>query len=164
MRTLGSPSASTVASDMAVGSRGSPFTASSNQAANSRNGSSASVKSPVVNQVGCSIGGESVISRSHLGGGVSAKCSIRVRRLYGNASPMARGVTAAAADRGIGGRVRAGIPAWRLQLPTRQPVPEEGRGGSERIAAVGPEAHRRAAGGGRSRHRPCGGQRGAHQG
>src|SRR5262245_55291702 len=64
MRTLGSPSASTVASDMAVGSRGSPFTASSNQAANSRNGSSASVKSPVVNQVGCSIGADSDILRS----------------------------------------------------------------------------------------------------
>jgi len=41
---------------MAVGSRGSQRLASSNQAVNSRNGSSASVKSPLVNQVGCSIG------------------------------------------------------------------------------------------------------------
>src|SRR4051794_17608319 len=73
MRTLGSPSASTVASDMAVGSRGSPRAASSNQAANSRNGSSAAVKSPVVNQVGCSIGADSDILRSDLGGGVVAK-------------------------------------------------------------------------------------------
>src|SRR5262245_12025420 len=64
MRTLGRPSAPTVASDMAVGSRGSLLAASSNQAANSRNGSSASVKSPVVNQVGCSIGTDSDILRS----------------------------------------------------------------------------------------------------
>src|SRR5882672_8006512 len=64
MRTLGAPSASTVASDMAVGSRGSFRLASSNQAANSRNGSSASVKSPLVNQVGCSIGADSDILRS----------------------------------------------------------------------------------------------------
>src|SRR5262249_37218526 len=56
MRTLGSPSASTVASAIASGSLGSAFLASSNQAANSRNGSSASVKSPLLNQVGCSIG------------------------------------------------------------------------------------------------------------
>src|SRR5262245_64904414 len=61
MRTLGVPSASTVASDMAVGSRGSALAASSNQAANSRKGSSASVKSPVVNQVGCLIGADSDI-------------------------------------------------------------------------------------------------------
>src|ERR1700716_2471515 len=59
MRTFGRPSASTVASDMAVGSRGSRRLASSNQAANSRKGSSASVKSPLVNQVGCSIGPDS---------------------------------------------------------------------------------------------------------
>src|SRR4029079_4904464 len=56
IRTLGRPSASTVASAMAVGSRGSRLLASSNQAVNSRKGSSASVKSPLVNQVGCSIG------------------------------------------------------------------------------------------------------------
>src|SRR5262245_41873875 len=64
MRTLGRPSASTVASDMAVGSRGSPLAASSNQAPNSRSGSSASVKSPDVNQLGCLIGAESDILRS----------------------------------------------------------------------------------------------------
>src|SRR5713226_5192139 len=63
MRTLGSPSASTVASAMASGSLGSACLASSNQAANSRNGSSASVKSPLVNQVGCSIGADSDILR-----------------------------------------------------------------------------------------------------
>src|SRR5215471_15435028 len=56
MRTLGSLSVSTVASAIASGSLGSAFLASSNQAANSRNGSSASVKSPLLNQVGCSIG------------------------------------------------------------------------------------------------------------
>src|SRR5262245_54111619 len=46
MRTLGSPSESTVASAIASGSAGSDLRASSNQVANSRNGSSASVKSP----------------------------------------------------------------------------------------------------------------------
>src|SRR5262249_41417664 len=56
MRTLGRPSASTVASAIASGSLGSAFLASSNQAANRRSGSSASVKSPLLNQVGCSIG------------------------------------------------------------------------------------------------------------
>src|SRR5262249_61322586 len=61
MRTLGRPAASTVASDIAVGSRGSLRAASSNHAANNRSGSSASVKSPVVNQVGCSIGVDSDI-------------------------------------------------------------------------------------------------------
>src|SRR6266403_6182734 len=53
MRTSGRPSASTVASDMALGSLGSAFTASANQSPNSANGSSASVKSPDVNGVGC---------------------------------------------------------------------------------------------------------------
>src|SRR4029453_4327283 len=61
IRTLGSPSASTVASDIAVGSRGSLRVASSNQTANSRNGSSASVKSPLNP---CSIGTDSDILRS----------------------------------------------------------------------------------------------------
>ena len=41
---------------MALGSPGSWAVASSSQAANSRNGSSAVVKSPDVNQLGCSIG------------------------------------------------------------------------------------------------------------
>src|SRR5215213_11693434 len=58
------PSGSTVASDIAVGSRGSPFTASSNQACHSRNGSSACVKSPLVNHVGCSIGAVSDIHKA----------------------------------------------------------------------------------------------------
>src|SRR3954453_9866800 len=49
------PAGSTVASDIAVGSRGSPFTASANQACHSRKGSSAWVKSPLVNHVWCSI-------------------------------------------------------------------------------------------------------------
>src|SRR5262249_44968899 len=61
MRTLGRPSSSTVASDMAVGSRGSLRLASSNQAANSRKGSSASVKSLLVNPARCSIGADSDI-------------------------------------------------------------------------------------------------------
>src|SRR6516165_9218818 len=64
MRTLGRPSSSTVASDMAVGSRGSLRVASSNQAANSCKGSSASVKSLLVNPAGCSIGADSDILRS----------------------------------------------------------------------------------------------------
>src|SRR6185312_13597705 len=49
MRTSGRPSASTVASAMASGSLGSDATASANHAANSANGSGASVKSPDVN-------------------------------------------------------------------------------------------------------------------
>ncbi len=52
IRAFGAPSASTVASVMAVGSRGSASVASFSQAANNRNGSSAAVKSPLVNQVG----------------------------------------------------------------------------------------------------------------
>src|SRR5262245_22926111 len=64
MRTLGRPSSSTVANDMAVGSRGSLRVASSNQAANSRKGSSASVKSVLVNPARCSIGADSDILRS----------------------------------------------------------------------------------------------------
>src|SRR5690349_13490416 len=60
------PSASTVAKVMALGSRGSVFAASSSQAENSRSGSSACVKSPVVNQLGCSIAFVSDISLSAL--------------------------------------------------------------------------------------------------
>src|SRR5256885_15690093 len=51
---------------MAVGSRGSSFTASSNQACQSRKGSSACVKSPLVNHAGCSIGTVSDIARKTL--------------------------------------------------------------------------------------------------
>src|SRR5580704_16695168 len=61
MRALGSPSGSTVASAMASGLTGSARLASANQAANSRTGSSAWVKSPPVNHVGCSIGAVSDI-------------------------------------------------------------------------------------------------------
>src|SRR5262245_41772697 len=64
IRTLGRPSSSTVASDMAVGSRGSLRLASSNQAAYSRKGSSTSVKSLLVNPARCSIGADSDILRS----------------------------------------------------------------------------------------------------
>src|SRR5258708_25915184 len=53
MRTSGRPSASTVGRHIALGSLGSAFTASANQSPNSANGSSASVKSPDVNGVGC---------------------------------------------------------------------------------------------------------------
>src|SRR5690348_14042235 len=49
---------------MAVGSRGSEAVASRSQAAKSCSGSSAAVKSPLVNQVGCSIGAVSDIRRS----------------------------------------------------------------------------------------------------
>src|SRR5258705_3797565 len=64
MRTSGRPSASTVASDIALGSLGSAFTASANQSPNSAKGSSASVKSPDVNGVGCLMEVVSAISRS----------------------------------------------------------------------------------------------------
>src|SRR5947207_13985297 len=64
VRTSGIPFASTVASDIAVGSRGPPFTASSNQACHNRKGSSVSVKSPLVNHVGCSIGAVSDIHKT----------------------------------------------------------------------------------------------------
>src|SRR5262245_677843 len=80
MRALGIPSASTVASVMAVGSRGSLRHASSNQAANRRRGSSASVKSPLVNQVGCFIEADSDILRgAHLRAlaRVSQRCRYR---------------------------------------------------------------------------------------
>src|SRR4051812_43001500 len=60
------PSGATVASDMALGSRGSDFTASSNQACQSRKGSSACVKSPLVNHVGASIGAVSDIAQKTL--------------------------------------------------------------------------------------------------
>src|SRR5258708_17273662 len=53
MRTSGRPSASTVASDIALGSLGSAFKASANESPNSASGSSASVKSPDGNGVGC---------------------------------------------------------------------------------------------------------------
>src|SRR6202008_4790183 len=63
MRLWGRPSASTGASDIAVGSRGSLRAACSNQAANRRKGSSASIKSPLVNPLGCCIGSDSDIPR-----------------------------------------------------------------------------------------------------
>src|ERR1043166_7467325 len=80
---------------MASGSEGSARRASSNQAANSRNGSSASAKSPVVNQLGGLIETGSVILRS---GSVA-------------------GVVAASASRRVGynGSVRSSI--WRRLLP-----------------------------------------------
>src|SRR5712671_5486019 len=52
---------------MAFGSRGSSFTASSNQAWNRLKGSSAVVKSPLVNHVGCSIEAVSDIVHKTLG-------------------------------------------------------------------------------------------------
>src|SRR4051795_7647332 len=66
VRTSGIPSVSTVASDIAVGSRGSPFTASSNQACQSRNGSSALGKTPLVKHVWCSISAVSDIAQKTL--------------------------------------------------------------------------------------------------
>src|ERR1700682_6652450 len=62
MRTSGMPSVSTVASDIAVGSLGSAFTASANQSPNSANGASAAVKAPDVKGVGCLMEVVSVIS------------------------------------------------------------------------------------------------------
>jgi surface antigen len=79
VRTSGIPSGSTVASDMAVGSRGSPFTASSNQACQRRKGSSACVKSPLVNHVGCSIGAVSDIARKTLIFRAAPRLPVRAR-------------------------------------------------------------------------------------
>src|SRR5690242_8026329 len=62
---------------MASGSAGSARRASSNQAANSRNGSSASAKSPVVNQLGCLIETVSDILRSGFVAGVGAASASR---------------------------------------------------------------------------------------
>src|SRR6201985_978796 len=53
MRASGKPESSTVANDIALGSLGSALTASANHSANRANGSSAAVKSPDVNGVGC---------------------------------------------------------------------------------------------------------------
>src|ERR1700710_1214389 len=61
MRRSGRPDASTVASDMALGSLGSDLHASANHSANSAKGSWASVKSPDVNWVGCLMSVVSVI-------------------------------------------------------------------------------------------------------
>src|SRR5215813_7434307 len=64
MRTSGRPSASTVASAIALGSEGSLLQASANHSANKVNGFSDSVKSPDVKSVGCLMEVVSVMSRS----------------------------------------------------------------------------------------------------
>src|SRR5712675_1771260 len=70
---------------MASGSTGSARLASSNQAANSRNGSSASAKSPDVNQLGCVIGAVSVISQNGLVAGPEPASASRWLRYNGTA-------------------------------------------------------------------------------
>src|ERR1700681_32870 len=75
IRAFGNPSGSTVASVMALGSAGSDRVASENQAANSRKGSSASVKSPPVNPFGCRIGADSDISEFPVVAGVPGQVS-----------------------------------------------------------------------------------------
>src|SRR4051812_14387443 len=84
------PSASTVASDMALGLTGSLLVASSSHAANSRKGSSASVKLPLVNQFGCSIGAVSDIFQSciQVASQVAARASRRFPSYSG--TPAAR--------------------------------------------------------------------------
>ena len=72
---------------MAVGSRGSAAVASFSQAANSRKGSSAAVKSPLVNQVGCSIEAVSDITRSAR---VTRGPARQFRRCLYNGSPGPR--------------------------------------------------------------------------
>src|SRR3954466_13009813 len=97
MRAFGWPSASTVASVMAVGSRGSAAVASFSQAAKSRKGSSAAVKSPLVNQLGRSIGAVSDIRGAlFLAGAVGS--TWRTWRLYSGCgrSRLWRGSAAAA--------------------------------------------------------------------
>src|SRR5258708_32204216 len=76
MRAFGRRSASTVASVMALGSAGSDLVASENQAANSRKGSSASVKSPLVNPFGCFIDAESDISEFQVSASVPGRVSV----------------------------------------------------------------------------------------
>ena len=107
MRAFGSPSASTVASVMAVGSRGSEAVASSSQAANSRNGSSAAVKSPLVNQLGCSIGSRirHRFRSARVAGAVSRCSSCRLysgcaRARLWRALPLAAALTLALAGGG----------------------------------------------------------------
>src|SRR6266436_2506915 len=93
MRTSGRPSASTVASDIALGSLGSAFTASANQSPNSANGSSASVKSPDVNGVGCLMEVVSAISGvpSCIRPRSRARCSARIGLPYiGHGDALAR--------------------------------------------------------------------------
>src|SRR4030088_1328420 len=68
---------------MASGPTGSACLASSNQAANSRNGSSASAKSPDVNQLGCVIGAVSDISQSDLVAGPEPASASRSLRYNG---------------------------------------------------------------------------------
>src|ERR1700690_690734 len=81
------PSASTVASVMAVGSRGSAAMASVSQAANSAKGSSAAVKSPLVNHVGCSIGAVSAIfGSSHVVGSETHRLTLRLYNRCGGLS------------------------------------------------------------------------------
>src|SRR5712691_8630331 len=95
MRAFGSPPASMVASVIAVGSRGSEAVASVSQAENSRNGSSAWVKSPVVNQLGCSIGAVSDIFRSTRLAGVKTHNSGCAPARLWRALPLAAGLTLA---------------------------------------------------------------------
>src|SRR5258708_15279196 len=61
---------------MALGSAGSDRVASENQAANSRKGSSASVKSPLVNPSGCCIDAESDILEFQVIAGVPDRVSV----------------------------------------------------------------------------------------
>src|SRR5674476_1286298 len=108
MRAFGSPSASIVASVMAVGSRGSEAVASLSQAANSRKGSSAAVKSPLVNQLGCSIGAVSDIVSGALAWPLAspvvpnAAFIVDARARLWRALPLAAGLTLGLACGGCG--------------------------------------------------------------
>ena len=111
MRTLGSPSASTVASAIASGSEGSLLRASSNQAANRASGSSASVKSPA------GAGRWSVGAKSDMASLASRRL---VRRALASAGYIGEAWTAPMA----GGLRRAVLCLFRVANP--QPCPHIG--------------------------------------
>src|SRR5262245_48954746 len=121
-----------VASDIADGSRGSFVFASSNQAANSRSGSSACVKSPLVNHAGCSIGADSDIARSaHV---VALVPSVQYRAFGYRAMPGAGAIALALALSGC---------SFSYQLDSLFTKKEEGAGehsGSLRLVAPKPSA------------------------
>jgi outer membrane surface antigen len=75
---------------MALGSAGSDRVASENQAVNSRKGSSAAVKSPLVNPFGCCIEADSDISEFKVVAGVPSRVSVLRSSIY-----RYRGCTAA---------------------------------------------------------------------
>src|SRR2546430_14566845 len=110
---------------MALGSLGSAFTASANQSPNSANGSSASVKSPDVNGVGClmevvsAISGVPELHPPAVQSALQCPCRLALYRTWGRVGlsvigPAGAGVTLALNGGGSGGgrraRPRSGAP------------------------------------------------------